>query len=140
MPRNEEIRNEDVNPMGCTYSKIHSRRKDCPLVKERMQGQCKEAVADGRGSRKAELCAATRITPSSRFSAHAHTCLFSHSPIRLGRSQLDCATTKISSLTSLCSGQCRGHQGVINTCGCARLLTMNLEHRGAEISCLQATP
>lgn len=61
--------------MGCTYSKIHSRRKDYPFVKERMCGQCREAVADGRGSRKAELCAATRITSSGH-----STCHFSQSP------------------------------------------------------------
>jgi hypothetical protein len=43
------------------------------------------------------------------------------------------------SLISLCSGCVMANWTVINTYGCARLVTMNLDH-GTEIPCLQATP
>jgi len=90
--------------MGCTYSKIHSRKKDCPLVKERMQGQCREAVADGGGVGK-QSCALPLALPHPVIPVP--TCLFSHVPT--ARSQLNCATTNS---TSLCSELCHGYQGM----------------------------
>jgi len=98
-----------VGSNGCTYNNNHSRRKYCPLVRRRgCEGnERREAVADGGGSRKAELRAASS-------GILVATCHFSHVPsCGLYRDRSCCATNTSSqshiSVFRLCDGQLGSH-------------------------------
>jgi hypothetical protein len=67
------------------------------------------------------------------------TCHFSHVPSRRDPQLTAQLLTLQVGLISLCSGCVMANWTVINTYGCARLVTMSLD-RGTEIPCPQATP
>ena len=109
--------------------------------KEGMRGQCREAVADdgGGGSRKPEFRGASSGHSSNHvpFLSRSHV-LTSRPTHRDPQLTAQLLTLQVS-LISLCSGCVMANWTVINTHGCARLDTMNLD-RGTEIPCPQATP
>jgi len=64
LKRQRGYQSEEAGSDGCTYSNIHSRRKYCPLVRrEGCEGNAREAVADGGGSRRAEFLSSRNHVP-----------------------------------------------------------------------------